>query len=216
VINCGSKDKYKIATLGFARLVSGITALVFAVPYAYDALRICGVAYLLYLAWQAIKPGGRPIFGLTQHATESGGDKLRQQRQIQDSHFRIRQAGKKPYAYDALRICGVAYLLYLAWQAIKPGGRPIFAVRHATESGGDKLRQQRQIQDSHFRIRQAGKKAHQKQLTPAISLMGFLTSLANPKVAILYLSLLPQFITPGLGSVLSKAHQKQLTPAISW
>jgi threonine/homoserine/homoserine lactone efflux protein len=36
----------------------GITALVFAVPYAYDALRLCGVAYLLYLAWQAIKPGG--------------------------------------------------------------------------------------------------------------------------------------------------------------
>lgn len=72
-----------------------------------------------------------------------------------------------PYAYDALRLCGVAYLLYLAWQAIKPGGRPIFAVRDLPADSGRKL-----------------------------FLMGFLTSLANPKVAILYLSLLPQFITP--------------------
>ena len=36
----------------------GITALIFAVPSAYDALRISGVVYLLYLAWQAVKPGG--------------------------------------------------------------------------------------------------------------------------------------------------------------
>ncbi|WMJ65182.1 LysE family translocator [Klebsiella variicola] len=64
-----------------------------------------------------------------------------------------------PYAYDALRLCGVAYLLYLAWQAIKPGGRPIFAVRDLPADSGRKL-----------------------------FLMGFLTSLANPKVAILYLS----------------------------
>lgn len=81
-----------------------------------------------------------------------------------------------PYAYDALRLCGVAYLLYLAWQAIKPGGRPIFAVRELPADSGRKL-----------------------------FLMGFITSLANPKVAILYLSLLPQFITPGLGSVLSQS-----------
>ena len=40
----------------------GITALVFAVPYAYDALRICGALYLLWLAWQALRPGGRSPF----------------------------------------------------------------------------------------------------------------------------------------------------------
>ncbi len=40
----------------------GITALVFAVPYAYDALRFAGAAYLLWLAWQALKPGGRSPF----------------------------------------------------------------------------------------------------------------------------------------------------------
>ena len=80
------------------------------------------------------------------------------------------------FGITALRLCGVAYLLYLAWQAIKPGGRPIFAVRDLPADSGRKL-----------------------------FLMGFLTSLANPKVAILYLSLLPQFITPGLGSVLSQS-----------
>ena len=40
----------------------GITALLLAVPYAYDALRFAGAAYLLYLAWQAVKPGGRSPF----------------------------------------------------------------------------------------------------------------------------------------------------------
>lgn len=35
----------------------GITAFVFAVPYASDALCFGGAAYLLYLAWQSVKPG---------------------------------------------------------------------------------------------------------------------------------------------------------------
>src|SRR3981189_3767462 len=33
----------------------GITALLFAVPYAYDALRLAGAAYLLWLAWQGLE-----------------------------------------------------------------------------------------------------------------------------------------------------------------
>src|ERR1700751_1478187 len=33
----------------------GITALLFAVPYAYDALRLAGAAYLMWLAWQGVK-----------------------------------------------------------------------------------------------------------------------------------------------------------------
>ena len=36
----------------------GVTALLLAVPYAYDALRFGGALYLLWLAWQAVKPGG--------------------------------------------------------------------------------------------------------------------------------------------------------------
>src|SRR6201993_5557255 len=37
----------------------GITALLFAVPYAYDALRFGGALYLLWLAWQGFKPHRR-------------------------------------------------------------------------------------------------------------------------------------------------------------
>src|SRR6185295_18818811 len=40
----------------------GITALLLAVPFAYDVLRFGGALYLLWLAWQAVKPGGRSPF----------------------------------------------------------------------------------------------------------------------------------------------------------
>jgi threonine/homoserine/homoserine lactone efflux protein len=77
-----------------------------------------------------------------------------------------------PYAYDALRIGGALYLLYLAWQAVRPGGRSAFEVRNLTQDPPRRL-----------------------------FLMGFATSLLNPKVAVLYLSLLPQFIDPALGHI---------------
>lgn len=80
-----------------------------------------------------------------------------------------------PYAYDALRF-GAAYLLYLAWQAVKPGGRSAFAGRDLPVDGPRKL-----------------------------FLMGLSTNLTNPKIAVMYLSLLPQFITPGHGSVLTQS-----------
>src|ERR1700740_280570 len=38
----------------------GITALLFAVPYAYDALRLSGALYLLWLAWQGVQTHRRP------------------------------------------------------------------------------------------------------------------------------------------------------------
>lgn len=82
-----------------------------------------------------------------------------------------------PLAYDALRFAGAAYLLYLGWQAIKPGGRsPFQVVRDLPADGNRKL-----------------------------FLMGFLTNVLNPKIAVLYLSLLPQFIDPHAGSVLMQS-----------
>src|SRR5215471_4129141 len=81
-----------------------------------------------------------------------------------------------PYAYDALRFAGVAYLLWLAWQALKPGGRSPFQVRKLQVDGPRKL-----------------------------FAMGLLTNLLNPKIAMLYLALLPQFIDPAAGSVLTQS-----------
>ncbi|PQV49232.1 LysE family translocator [Paraburkholderia sp. BL21I4N1] len=78
-----------------------------------------------------------------------------------------------PFAYDALRFGGALYLLYLAWQAVKPGGRSPFQVRDLPHDSRRKLFS-----------------------------MGLVTNLANPKIAVMYLSLLPQFISPGHGSVL--------------
>ncbi len=48
----------------------GITALLFAVPYAYDTLRIGGALYLLWLAWQVLKPNGRSPFQVRELAVD--------------------------------------------------------------------------------------------------------------------------------------------------
>jgi threonine/homoserine/homoserine lactone efflux protein len=77
-----------------------------------------------------------------------------------------------PYAYDALRFAGAAYLLWLAWQAVKPNGRSPFQV---------------------------------KKLAVDSPRNGFVTNLLNPKIAMLYLALLPQFIDPVQGSVLTQS-----------
>src|SRR6187431_2305620 len=45
----------------------GITALLFAVPYAHDALRLAGAAYLM---WQALKPNGRSPFQVRKLAVD--------------------------------------------------------------------------------------------------------------------------------------------------
>ncbi|MFV0261246.1 MAG: LysE family translocator [Kluyvera sp.] len=81
-----------------------------------------------------------------------------------------------PYAYDALRIAGVLYLLWMAWQSVRPGGRSPFQLKALPRHSARKL-----------------------------FLMGLLTNLLNPKIAIVYLSLLPQFINPAHGSVLAQS-----------
>lgn len=81
-----------------------------------------------------------------------------------------------PFAYDALRLGGAAYLLYLAWQVLKPGGQSPFALRELPQDSPRKL-----------------------------FAMGFITNVLNPKIAIMYLSLLPQFISPAKGHVLAQS-----------
>ncbi len=81
-----------------------------------------------------------------------------------------------PFAYDTLRFAGAAYLGWLAWQALKPGGRSPFALQQLPVDSPRRL-----------------------------FAMGFMTNLLNPKAALLYLSLLPQFIVPEAGSVFTQA-----------
>jgi len=80
-----------------------------------------------------------------------------------------------PFAYDVLRIAGAIYILYLAWQAVRPGGSSPFHVTPLAPDGPRKL-----------------------------FVMGFLTNILNPKAALMYLSLLPQFIDPARGRMLTQ------------
>jgi threonine/homoserine/homoserine lactone efflux protein len=77
-----------------------------------------------------------------------------------------------PEAFTAIKLAGAAYLLYLAWQAVRPGGKTAFAPS--------------QFPPDAFR---------------RLFLMGLLTNLLNPKAFMLYFALLPQFIDPELNSV---------------
>jgi len=80
-----------------------------------------------------------------------------------------------PFAYAAVKIAGAPYLLWLAWNAIKPGARSALTPRALPADPPRRL-----------------------------FTMGFLTSLLNPKIAILYVSLLPQFENPARGSLLAQ------------
>src|SRR5262245_38496575 len=40
----------------------GLTAVFVLVPVAYTVIKMAGAAYLLYLAWNAIRPGGASVF----------------------------------------------------------------------------------------------------------------------------------------------------------
>jgi threonine/homoserine/homoserine lactone efflux protein len=83
-----------------------------------------------------------------------------------------------PLAFDAIKLAGAAYLLWLAWQAVRPGGTAPFQARELPVD------------------------------RPAVLFrMGFLTNLLNPKVAMFYLSFFPQFLHPDHGPVLLQSLQ---------
>lgn len=82
-----------------------------------------------------------------------------------------------PYAYVVLKTLGTVYLLYLAYQAIKPNRKNIFEV------------------DRNISIDRPRK----------LFTVGFLTNVLNPKVAVFYLSFFPQFIKPQYGSIFTQS-----------
>lgn len=77
-----------------------------------------------------------------------------------------------PWAYTLIKLGGAAYLLWLAWSAVRPGGGSPFAPKALPPDPPGRL-----------------------------FTMGMVTNLLNPKVAILYVSLLPQFIDIDRGGV---------------
>jgi threonine/homoserine/homoserine lactone efflux protein len=87
-----------------------------------------------------------------------------------------------PLAYDVLRWLGAVYLFWLAWQALRPGARAPFEARPLPA-------------DSPARL----------------FLMGFMTNALNPKIAVFYLSVFPQFVRPENGSVFGQSVTLGLT-----
>ncbi len=87
-----------------------------------------------------------------------------------------------PIAYELLKWAGALYLLWMAWQAVKPGARSPFEAKDLPIDSPRKL-----------------------------FAMGFVTNLLNPKVAVFYLSIFPQFIKPEHGSVFAQSMVLGLT-----
>lgn len=81
-----------------------------------------------------------------------------------------------PELYVAVKLAGAAYLLWLAWQTLRPGGRSAFDPQPLP-------------------VEPAGR----------LFTMGLVTNLLNPKIAILYVSLLPQFVDPARGGVAAQS-----------
>lgn len=84
--------------------------------------------------------------------------------------FGVHLLAAVPLAFDLLRIAGALYLLWLAWQAVRPGGVAPFEARALPHDGPRRL-----------------------------FTMGFLTNALNPKVALFYVSFFPQFLHPERG-----------------
>ena len=76
-----------------------------------------------------------------------------------------------PSMYTAVKLLGAAYLGWMAWSMLRPGGNSPFTPRELAP---------------HSSMRLFG--------------LGLLTSLLNPKIALMYAALIPQFVDPARGS----------------
>lgn len=81
-----------------------------------------------------------------------------------------------PYAWDGLRLGGAAYLMWLAWQCVRPGAQPLFAPRALPAEPDARL-----------------------------FMVGFATAALNPKIALFYMAVLPPFLDPARGNVFMQA-----------
>ncbi|SDD22684.1 LysE family translocator [Rhodococcus tukisamuensis] len=77
-----------------------------------------------------------------------------------------------PALFVVIKTAGAAYLGYLAWRMLRPGGRSAFEVSNL---------------ERHSSFRLFG--------------MGFVTNILNPKIALMYVALIPQFVDPSRGPV---------------
>ncbi|WP_319942404.1 LysE family translocator [Nocardia aurantia] len=77
-----------------------------------------------------------------------------------------------PELYLAVKLAGALYLGWLAWKTLRPGGISAFA---PSELPADPTRR--------------------------LFTMGLVTNLLNPKIAIMYMALIPQFVVPAHGRV---------------
>lgn len=74
-------------------------------------------------------------------------------------------------AFTVLKLLGAAYLVYLAWQALKAGKAAVSGEAHGQPGGWQLYRR------------------------------GIVMNITNPKVAIFFLAFLPQFADPGRGAL---------------
>ncbi|MBO4237648.1 MULTISPECIES: LysE family translocator [Pseudonocardia] len=93
-----------------------------------------------------------------------------------------------PAAYTTVKIAGALYLAWLAWGMLRPGGTSPFAARDLAPERDRRL---------------FG--------------MGLLTNLLNPKIALMYAALLPQFVDPhgATGSQLLQLGAVQIVVAVT-
>jgi threonine/homoserine/homoserine lactone efflux protein len=82
-----------------------------------------------------------------------------------------------PLLYDLVRWAGAAYLLWMAWDAVRPHGSGCLFARRDLPP-----------------VRRA-----------VLFRNGVVTSVLNPKVALFYVALFPQFVDPARGSVLAQS-----------
>ena len=80
-----------------------------------------------------------------------------------------------PFAFDAIKLAGAAYLLWLAWNTVRGCGMSFTPQPLAAAPDRVLLRQ------------------------------AFVAAAINPKVAVFYLSLFPQFVDPATGPVLAQS-----------